>query len=39
VIAFHIYGSVDLAVFCVIELQRRGDAPQGAVERLLQLVG
>jgi FkbM family methyltransferase len=38
-IAFHIYGSVDLAVFCVIELQRRGDAPQGAVERLLQLVG
>jgi FkbM family methyltransferase len=37
-IAFHIYGSVDLAVFCVIELQRRGDAAQGAVERLLQLV-
>jgi hypothetical protein len=37
-IAFHIYGSVDLAVFCVIELQRRGHAPQGAVERLLQLV-
>ena len=25
-IAFHIYGSVDLAVFCVIELQRRGHA-------------
>lgn len=37
-IAFHIYGSVDLAVFCVIELQRRGHAAQGAVERLLQLV-
>ena len=38
-IAFHIYGSIDLAVFCVIELQRRGHAAQGAVERLLQLVG
>jgi FkbM family methyltransferase len=37
-IAFHIYGSVDLAVFCVTELQRRGHAAQGAVERLLQLV-
>jgi len=37
-IAFHIYGSVDLAVFCVIELQRRGHAAQDAVERLLQLV-
>ena len=38
-IAFHIYGSVDLAVFCLIELQQRGHAPQGSVERLLQLVG
>jgi hypothetical protein len=37
-IAFHVYGSVDLAVLCVIELQRRGHAPQGAAERLLQLV-
>jgi hypothetical protein len=37
-IAVHIYGSVDLAVFCLIELQKRGHAPQGAVERLLQLV-
>ena len=37
-IAFHIYRSVDLAVFCVVELQRRGHAAQGAVERLLQLV-
>ena len=36
-IAFHIYGSVDLAVFCVIELQRRGHAAPDAVERLLQL--
>ena len=36
-IAFHIYGSVDLAVFCLIELQQRGHAPQGSVERLLQL--
>ena len=37
-IAFHIYGSVDLAVFCVIELQRRGHAAQDAVEQLRQLV-
>jgi FkbM family methyltransferase len=37
-IAFHIYGSVDLAVFCVIELQRRGHAAPDAVEQLRQLV-
>jgi FkbM family methyltransferase len=36
-IAFHIYGSVDLAVFCVIELQQRGRAPEDAVEQLMQL--
>jgi hypothetical protein len=36
-IAFHIYGSVDLAVFCLIELQQRGHAPQDAVEQLMQL--
>jgi uncharacterized small protein (DUF1192 family) len=37
-IAVHIYGSIDLAVFCVNELQQRGDAAQDAVERLRQLV-
>jgi FkbM family methyltransferase len=36
-IAFHIYGSVDLAVFCIIELQQRGRAPEDAVEQLMQL--
>jgi FkbM family methyltransferase len=36
-IAFHIYGSVDLAVFCIIELQQRGRAPEDAVEQLIQL--
>jgi FkbM family methyltransferase len=35
-IAFHIYGSVDLAVFCLIELQQRGHASPGAVEQLRQ---
>ena len=28
-IAFHIYGSVDLAVFCIIELQFSADAHRG----------
>ena len=36
-IAFHIYGSVDLAVFCIIELQQRGRAAEDAVEQLMQL--
>jgi len=36
-IAFHIYGSIDLAVFCIIELQQRGRAPEDAVEQLMQL--
>jgi FkbM family methyltransferase len=36
-IAFHIYGSVDLAAFCLVELQRRGHAPQQAVEQLMRL--
>lgn len=36
-IAFHIYGSVDLAVFCIIELQQRGRASEDAVEQLMQL--
>ena len=36
-IAFHIYGSVDLAVFCIIDLQQRGRVPEDAVEQLMQL--
>ncbi len=36
-IAFHVYGSVDLAVFCIIELQQRGRAPEDAVGQLMQL--
>jgi FkbM family methyltransferase len=36
-IAFHIYGSTDLAVFCILELEQRGIAPDDAVEKLLQL--
>jgi FkbM family methyltransferase len=36
-IAFHIYGSVDLAVFCILELEQRGSAPEDAVEQLMQL--
>ena len=36
-IAFHIYGSIDLAVFCLIELRQRGRAPEDAVEQLMQL--
>jgi FkbM family methyltransferase len=36
-IAFHIYGSVDLAVFCLIELRQRGRAHEDAVEQLMQL--
>jgi FkbM family methyltransferase len=36
-IAFHIYGSADLAIFCIVELQQRGDASPDAVERFLQL--
>jgi hypothetical protein len=36
-IAFHIYGSIDLAVFCLIELRQRGRAHEDAVEQLMQL--
>jgi FkbM family methyltransferase len=36
-IAFHIYGSVDLAVFCILELVQRGRAPEDAVEQLMKL--
>lgn len=36
-IAFHIYGSVDLAIYCISELQGRGHAAADAVERFLQL--
>jgi FkbM family methyltransferase len=36
-IAFHIYGSVDLAVFCLIELRQRGRVPEDAVEQLMRI--
>lgn len=36
-IAFHIYGSIDLAVFCLIELEQRGQAAEDAVEQLMKL--
>ena len=36
-IAFHIYGSVDLAVFCIIELRQRGRVAEDAVEQLMQI--
>jgi FkbM family methyltransferase len=36
-IAFHIYGSVDLAVFCIIELVQRGRVPEDSVEQLMKL--
>ncbi len=29
-IEFHVYGSIDLALFCIIELSRRGQAPEDA---------
>jgi FkbM family methyltransferase len=36
-IAFHIYGSVDLTVSCIVELQQRGQAGEDAVEQLMKL--
>ncbi|WIM89790.1 FkbM family methyltransferase [Candidatus Mycobacterium wuenschmannii] len=36
-IGFHIYGSVDLTVYCILELQQRGRADDDAVEQLMQL--
>ncbi len=36
-IAFHIYGSVDVAVYCIMELQQRGRAAEDAVEQLMQI--
>jgi FkbM family methyltransferase len=36
-IAFHIYGSVDLAVYCIIELRQRGRVADDAVEQLMQI--
>lgn len=35
-IAFHVYGSVDLALFCLIELARRGQAAEDAGAVFLQ---
>jgi FkbM family methyltransferase len=36
-IAFHIYGSVDLTVVCIIELQQRGQVAEDAIEQLMNL--
>jgi FkbM family methyltransferase len=36
-IAFHIYGSVDLTVSCIVELQQRGQVAEDAVEQLMTL--
>jgi FkbM family methyltransferase len=36
-IAFHIYGSVDLAVYCIIELRQRGRVAEDAVEQLMAI--
>ncbi|MDT5164798.1 MAG: hypothetical protein QOC88_1692, partial [Mycobacterium sp.] len=36
-IAFHIYGSVDLAVYCIIELRQRGRVAEDAVEQLMSI--
>ncbi len=35
-IAFHVYGSIDLALFCIIELARRGQAAEDAGAVFLQ---
>lgn len=36
-IAFHIYGSTDLTIFCITELQQRGYLGDDALEQFLQL--
>lgn len=38
-IACHVYGSLDLAHFCILELSRRGCAPADAAARFLGLFG
>ena len=38
-IAFHVYGSSDLALFCILELSRRKAAPVDAGARFLDRVG
>ncbi|MGA7055020.1 MAG: FkbM family methyltransferase [Mycobacterium sp.] len=38
-IAFHVYGSIDLALFCVLQLSRRGRTSADAGERFLDRVG
>jgi FkbM family methyltransferase len=34
-IAFHVYGSIDLALFCIHQLSQRGRTPSDAVQRFL----
>jgi hypothetical protein len=36
-IAFHIYGSVDVAVYCIMQLQQRGRVAEDAVEQLMAI--
>ena len=38
-IAFHVYGSIDLAMFCVLQLSARGRTPADAGQRFLDRVG
>jgi hypothetical protein len=38
-IAFHVYGSTDLALFCILELSRRGATSADAGSRFLDRVG
>lgn len=38
-IAFHVYGSIDLALFCVLQLSLRGRTSADAGERFLDRVG
>jgi FkbM family methyltransferase len=38
-IAFHVYGSIDLALFCLLQLSHRGRASADVVARFLDRVG
>jgi FkbM family methyltransferase len=38
-IAFHVYGSIDLALFCVLQLSHRGHTSADAGQRFLDRVG
>ena len=38
-LAFHVYRSIDLALYCILELERRGSSRSGAGELFLSRVG